>query len=144
MDLAKIVQGINTKLAGEMLTFDMLKPYMDEVIDDINEKLNSTYPVFSDFTNAAYPEIYPNYNFFPDKYIRKAIMYGVAYKFYTTDEEGINSARQYQLDYMDALFKMERDHIAAVPLEYQNTTTGSVIFSEEAINDTPFDFTQLL
>ena len=141
MELAKIVQGINIKLAGEMLTYEMLKPYMDEVIDDINERLNANFPVFSDFTNAAFPEIYPNYNYFPDRYIRKALMYGVATKFYTADEEGIATAKQYQMDYDNALFVMERDYLEQVPVAYQSTNTGSVVMDEEASYVTPFDFT---
>lgn len=141
MELAKIVQGINIKLAGEMLTYEMLKPYMDEVIDDINEKLNATFPVFSDFTNTDYPEIYPNYNFFPDRYIRKAVMYGVASKFYVADEEGIMTAKQYAMDYENALFVMERDYLEQVPEAYQSSNTGSVVMDETASYETPFDFT---
>lgn len=140
MELTKIVQGVNTKLAGEMLTYEMLKPYLDEVIDNINAKLSSNFPVFSDFTQAAYPTVYPNYNFFPDKFIRTVVLYGAAQKFYTTDEEGINSARQYDVEYRNALFEMERDYIELVPTEYQVDTPASVVMDTSAMADTPFDF----
>lgn len=140
MDLNKIVQGINTKLAGEMMTYDMLKPYLDEVIDDINDKLNTKFPVFSEFTSDAYPLQYPNYNFFPDSYIRKVVMTGVAHKFYTTDEEGLGSAKQFQWDFIDALFIMERDYLESIPEEYQANRSGSVKFDESGRSDTPFNF----
>lgn len=132
---------MNIKLAGEMLTYDMLKPYLDEVIDNINTRLSAKFPVFSEFTQAAYPTQYPNYNFFPDNFIRTVVIYGAAHKFYTADEEGINSARQYDTEYQNAMFIMERDYLELVPTEFQVDTPASVVMDTAALADTPFDFT---
>lgn len=127
MDLTKIIQGVNAKLAGEMLNFDMIKVHLDSVIDDINSKLSSCFPSFTEFNSTAYPEQYPNYNFFPDKYIRSVVINGAAYKFFVTDEEGIMTAQQYSYDYRDNLFLMERDYMALVPEEFQVDNEASVV-----------------
>lgn len=126
MTIDNIVKTINDNLAGELLTFNNLKPLLDEVIDDINAKLDSTYPTFSDFTYENYPEVYPNYNFFPDRYIREVVCKGAAYKFYVVDEEGIPTAQQFQYNYTDQLFIMERDFLDKVPEEFQADNSGSV------------------
>lgn len=126
MTIDNIVKNINENLAGELLTFNNLNLFLDETIDDINAKLNSTYPSFSDFTYEKYPDIYPNYNFFPDRYIREVVCKGAAYKFYVMDEEGIPTAQMYQYNYQDELFIMQRDYLEKVPEEYQADNTGSV------------------
>lgn len=123
MELSKIVQFINDKLAGELLTFDLLKVHLDAVVDDINTSLNAKFPAFSDFTSAAFTQ-YPDYNFFPDKYIRTVVIPGAAYKFFVTDEEGLGTAPQYGFDYKDNLFKMLRDYLPLVPAEYRDTNEG--------------------
>lgn len=141
MQLVTIVQKINGKLAGEMLTYDMLKDYLDEVIDDINAKLNSNYPVFSDFNSTDYPTQYPDYNFFPDRFIRSVVVLGAAYKYFIMDEEGIQTAQQYGWDYKDNLFRMERDYSDQVPEIYQADYNGSVEFdTEDETDQTPFYF----
>ena len=141
MQLVTIVQKINGKLAGEMLTYDMLKDYLDEVIDDINAKLNSNYPVFSDFNSTDYPTQYPDYNFFPDRFIRSVVVLGAAYKYFIMDEEGIQTAQQYGWDYKDNLFTMERDYSDQVPEIYQADYNGSVEFDiEDDTDQTPFYF----
>lgn len=127
MVLTQIVKTVNQRLAGELLTFSAMVSFLDEVIDDINEKLNSTYPTFSEFTQEAYPDKYPNYDFFPDNYIRKVVIYGTAFKFYINDEEGITTAQQYGYDYNDALFMMQRDYLEKVPEEFQSDNSGSVL-----------------
>lgn len=129
MDINKIVASVNRKLAGEILTFSSLSMHLDAVIDDINNQLDSTFPTFSEFTQAAYPEKYPNYDFFPDKYIRGTVIVGAAYKFYVTDEEGNASAEQYGYDYREGLFLMLRDYLELVPEEFQAGNTGSVVMS---------------
>lgn len=125
MELNTIVTFINTKLAGELLTYDELKIHMDSVVDDINDKLNSTFPAFSEFDASTY-EQYPNYNFFPDRYIRTVVVAGAAYKWFVTDEEGMLSAEAYQYDYSNALFIMQRDYSNSVPSEYQAQYQGYV------------------
>jgi hypothetical protein len=139
MKISEIVQRVNDKLAGELLTFDALKIHLDSVIDDINSKLCSCYPTFSEFTSANYPERYPDYNFFPEKYIRGVVIPGAAYKFFVTDEEGIFTAQQYKFDYSDAIFVMERDFMELVPEEFQTNETGSIVMNNTGMSK-PFHF----
>lgn len=141
MELSKIVQRVNNKLAGELLTYEMLRDYLDETIDDINARLNSKFPAFSDFNFNDYPN-YPDYNFFPDNFIRSVVVRGAAYKFFIVDEEGSNVAEQFKYDYLDGLFLMERDYAEQVPEEFQSDNTGSVRFDTETWqnNSTPFYF----
>lgn len=124
MKLSEIVNRTNEKLAGETLVYQQLKVFFDEVIDDINAKLNSTFPAFSEvYTTEALNED-KAYDFFPDKYIRTVVVLGAAYKFYCTDEEGIATAQQYGFDYATNLFIMERDYSNLVPEEYQANGQG--------------------
>lgn len=141
MELARIVQKVNDKLAGEMLTYEMLRNHLDDTIDDINAKLNSNFPVFSDFNFDDHPN-YPDYNFFPDRFIRSVVIKGAAYKFFIVDEEGSDVAQQFKYDYLDGLFLMERDYAEQVPEEFQSDYTGSVRFKTETWqeNSTPFYF----
>lgn len=123
MELDSIITLINTKLAGETLTYSELKVHMDSTIDDINDKLNSIFPAFSEFSAASYTQ-YPNYNFFPDRWIRTVVVAGAAFKWFITDEEGAESATVYETDYINALFIMQRDYSNSVPSEYQAEYTG--------------------
>lgn len=126
MQITQIVRMINDKLAGENLSYDALKTHMDAVIDDINAKLNSSFPAFSEFTMVAYPKAYPDYNFFPDKYIRTVVGFGTAYKFFTVDEEGADFAKEFKQEYLKALFYMERDYINQVNELYQEVEQGYI------------------
>jgi hypothetical protein len=125
MELNSIINLINDKLAGESLTYAELQTHLDSTIDDINDRLNATFPAFSEFDSATYTQ-YPNYNFFPERYIRTVVVAGAAFKFYITDEEGAPSAPAYELDYQNALFVMARDYSNSVPSEYQAQYTGYV------------------
>jgi hypothetical protein len=98
--------------------YNELVVHLDSVIDDINARLNSTFPAFSEFNNTDHPQ-YPDYNFFPDKYIRSVIVPGAAYKFYVMDAEASTSAPEYQKEYYTNLFYMERDYLELVPEEFQ-------------------------
>jgi len=127
MLLNNIVIGVNSKLAGEQLMYTAMLPYLDAVIDDINTAMNSCFPAFSDFTEEAYPvseppvegaHVYPNYDFFIDKYIRSVVLVGAAYKFYVVDEEGAMSAPILQKEYAQALFLMQRDYTMQIPSEF--------------------------
>lgn len=126
MKIDDIVKGVNTELAGELLAYNDIVLFLDEVIDDINNALDSTYPTFSEFTYTDYPEHYPNYDFFPDRYIRSVVIKGCAYKYFVMDEEGIQTAQQYGYNYQDNLFRMTRDFIEQVPEEFQALNTGGV------------------
>lgn len=126
MTIETIVKRVNDALAGELLTYNELKPFLDSVIDDINAMLDTTYPSFSEFTYENYPNNYPDYNFFPEKYIRSVVIIGAAYKFYVMDEEGIPTAQQYSYNYQDNSFCMLRDFVDRVPEEFKADHTGSV------------------
>ena len=89
MRINEIVSRTNEKLAGETLMYSQLEVFFDEVIDDINAKLNSKFPAFSEFFDSSKLNSNEEYNCFPDKYIRTVVVVGAAYKFYCTDEEGI-------------------------------------------------------
>jgi len=103
MELQKIVNAINKRLAGELLIYSELEIHLDAVIDEINNRLNSNFPAFSEFNSTDYAN-YPDYNFFPDKYIRSVVIPGAAFKFYVTDEEGISTATKYEQEYQTNLF----------------------------------------
>lgn len=114
MDINTIVNRVNRKLAGELLSYYELKDYLDDTIDDINEKLGSTYPAFSELDSSV-----DTYDFFPDKWIRKVVVFGAAWYYFVTDEEGISTAQTYQQAYFNNLFLMQREMISQVPEEYQ-------------------------
>lgn len=120
MVVSDIVSGVNAKLAGETLTYNQLRLFLDETIDDINAELNAKFPIFTGLGDGE------DYNFFPDKYIRSVVITGAAHKFYVTDEEGIMTAQQYAYDYADRLFTMKRDYTCKVPLEYREDAQGFV------------------
>ena len=111
MNYNDIVTLINKKIPSEQLNLDRMLSFMDEVIDDINAQLGSRFPTFSEW-NAAVdrPGHKPNeYTLFPDRYIRTVVVTGAAAKWYTADEEGIETATTYIKDYDRALFIMLRD-----------------------------------
>lgn len=99
---------------------------MDQVIDDINDELSTCYPVFSEVMAENASVIEPEYNFFPDKYIRSVVVKGAAYKFYIQDEEGIDTAERYGAEYYNAVFIMLRDFVSEVPEEYRVDHASSV------------------
>lgn len=128
MLITDIVARINQKLAGERHTYTELKMYMDAVIDDINTRLNSTYPAFSELTLDI-----SNYNYFPDRWIRMVVIPGAAAKYFVTDEEGIDAAPAYAMEYDQNLFLMTRDFFSQVPDIYRTvleSREGTVDFPE--------------
>ena len=132
MTISKIVKRINEELAGELLTYGELETFLDQVIDDINHQLDSKFPAFSDFSAETYPDRYPNYNFFPEEYIRNVVIKGAAYKFYVMDEEGIPTAQMFQYNYQDQLFLMLRDYLEYVPEEFKKDGYSAVRLSDVA------------
>ena len=126
MTISKIVKRINEELAGELLTYGELETFLDQVIDDINHQLDSKFPAFSDFSAETYPDRYPDYNFFPEEYIRNVVIKGAAYKFYVMDEEGIPTAQMFQYNYQDQLFLMLRDYLEYVPEEFKKDGYSAV------------------
>lgn len=118
MTINEIVKRVNRLLSGEMLIYSELEEHLDSVIDDINARLNSNYPAFSEFKAATHPT-YPDYNFFPERYMRSVVLPGAATKFYTQDTEGIEAAPEFMRNYQTNLFYMERDYLEHVPTAYQ-------------------------
>ena len=142
MKVVDIVRLTNKYLSGEQLTYNRLLPFLDAVIDDINNKLNSTYPAFSVACPAERLSSHLNlsYNCFPDSYIRSVVCIGAASKFYTTDEEGIVTAEGYEMKYQENLFYMMRDFLDHVPVIYQSDNSGGLHIDEEAgIHPMEFD-----
>lgn len=128
MLISKIVSGVNAKLAGELLSFAELTVHLDTVVDEINAKMNTKFPVFSELAEGVV-----DYTAIPDKYIRTVIVPGTAYYFYTTDEEGAMVAPEYKEAYYHNLFYMERDFMQLIPAKYlESDTQGSVDFTAEA------------
>jgi hypothetical protein len=137
MDINTIVKRVNKLLAGEQLVYFRLEEFLDSVIDDINSKLNSKFPAFSE----VYEPLNFDYNYFPEQYIRSVVIPGAAYKFYIMDEEGMATAEQFGYDYEKALFMMMRDYLDDVPEEYQAESKGSVVLHEDwTAARTPFRF----
>lgn len=126
MNREQIIKRVNTLLAGELLDYIDLEIHLDQVIDDINSELNTKYPVFSEFTLQEYPDKFPDYDFFPEKYVRNVIPVGVASYFYITDEEGIETATEYKRKYDKVLFEMIRDFTEYVPDEWKDDKITSL------------------
>lgn len=119
MQINDILLRTNSLLAGESLEWHEILALGDNVIDDINAKLNSRFPVLSDFTQENFPSFYPDYSFFPETYIRKVLIKGMAYNFYIMDEEGLQAAPMFGYDYQQALFEMLRDYLDQIPFEFR-------------------------
>ena len=107
--------------------YTKLLPFYDAVIDEINNRLNSTYPSFSSLNIYDLDADTAVYDYFPDNYIRSVVALGAAHKFYEMDEEGIVYDTSYEQDYERNLFYMTRDHIDHVPVMYQSDSTGGVL-----------------
>ena len=126
MLVSQIVSLINKRLADELCTPTELMMHMDAVVDDINIKLNSKFPTVSEVIADSGGIDDPDYNVFPDKYIRTVLVTGAAYKYYVTDEEGNATAQQYGTDYVQNLFYMERDYSFSIPEIYREDNQGYV------------------
>lgn len=113
MELTQITKGFNKALAGEMYTYSECVHFLDQAIDDINTRLNTQFPAFSELPEGA-----AVYDALPDKYIRTVIIPGAAFYFYTMDEEGASVAPKYEEIYKTNLYYIERDYLALVPPEY--------------------------
>lgn len=133
MTLSKIVTRINALLADELYPYEYLEIYLDDVVDDINERLSATFPSFSEVVDEKTPMNF-DYNFIPEKYIRTVIIKGAAFKFFIKDEEGIETAQAYGRDYQIALFNMQRDYMTEVPEEFK---ADNLAYVDMNIDDPP-------
>ena len=127
MLLTQVQKLFNEALAGETLSYKEMLPHLDAAIDDINAKLNTIYPVFSD---VPYDTADSEYSFFPDKYIRMVVIPGAAWHFYVMDEEGLQTAPQYQVDFENGKFLMQRDMLYKIPEEFQDDDNQGFIVGD--------------
>lgn len=134
MKVKELVKLANTYVTGEQLVYQRWLPFFDAVIDDINNRLNSTYPSFSSLELTNLDGDTAIYDYFPDRYIRSVVALGAAHKFYEMDEEGQTYDQAYEQDYERNLFYMTRDYIDQVPDIFQSDSPGSV-----PISDVPYD-----
>lgn len=118
MKLTTLVARVNGLLDGENIAYTRMIPFLDQAIDDINQQLNSVYPVFSELEEGT-----TEYSYFPDRYLRTVVAYGAAMYFYITDEEGSAPPMSYTELYNKNLFLMYRDWLTMVPPEYEATDT---------------------
>ena len=125
MLITDIQKLFNSALAGDTLSIRDMLPHLDAAIDDINDTLNTTYPVFSDLEIGKPGMVY---DFFPDKYIRSVVIPGAAWHYYVMDEEGLQTAPQYQVNFEKGKFVMLRDMLYNIPEEYQAPAEqGSIV-----------------
>lgn len=127
-----IVGLISKKLGDEIVSESEMLSYMDAVVDEINARLNSKFPTFTEFkeANAGLNAEFLDYTAFPDKYIRTVVIPGAAFKYYTTDEEGGYSSPKYEEEYNTGLFYMVRDFSFSIPEEYQADEQGYVTLGD--------------
>jgi hypothetical protein len=133
MEIAKVCELVNQELAGELLREDELMLYLDKTIDAINAQLNSNYPTFTEYTQELFPD-YPNYNVFPEKYIRSVVIPGAAYEFYKVDEEGNKTASLFLQEYQQGLFYMTRDMMESVPPRFRGRCQGYVGMESDSLD----------
>lgn len=122
-----------------------LLPYMDMVIDDINTRLQSSFPTFTEWPsfveeyNAKLEEINNEhdtdlprldpavYSVIPAKYLRSVVAVGAALNFFTNDEEGEQVSTKYYVVYEQNMFTMIRDFHELVPCIFRNEEGGFII-----------------
>ena len=135
MKYESIVNLISKQLGDEIVSKAEMLDYMDRVIDDINVRLNTCFPTFTEFQKSQLDIERPieqdnaidlDYTAIPDKYIRTVVVPGAAFKYYTTDEEGMYAAPKYEEDYRQGLFYMERDFSFSIPQEYRMDEQGYI------------------
>ena len=137
MKIRELVKLTNTYLTGEQLVYQKLVPFFDEVIDDVNSALNSTYPSFSSLEFTKLDADDAVYDFFPDKYLRNVVAIGAAHKFNVMDEEGTTYDEEYARKYQEGLFYMTRDYIEQVPPIFQSDSKGSVNIDIDSFDTLP-------
>ena len=128
MKYSTIVSLISKHLADEIVSEGEMLSYMDRVIDDINDRLNTVFPTFTEYREANLETSSDalDYTAFPDKYIRSVVVPGSAFKYYTTDEEGGYGAPKYEEEYKQGLYYMIRDYSFSVPEEYRADSQGYI------------------
>lgn len=157
MYISDLMQRISHKLQGCNVSQTELLGHMDGVIDDINTRMNTRFPTYTEAIKKIFisqtqftpgfspntPGLSPNaqgvspaminidYTYIPDKYQRSVVIVGAALKFYEADEEGNQSAQVFRENYNEALYFMIRDFSFNVPKEYQEDNQGFIGLSDE-------------
>lgn len=122
MTLLEMKKSLNSLLAGELLSMDMLKQHINFAIDEVNCTLNSCFPVLSDVSDLT-----TEYTAIPDRYIRQVILPGAAHHYYMVDDEGTTPEQDFARQFEAGRFYMLRDYSCMIPEEYQNDdNVGSV------------------
>ena len=142
MKYSAIITLISKHLADEIVSESEMLSYMDRVVDDINARLNTTFPTFTEFKEQQFDYERTDdstladldYTAIPDKYIRTVIIPGAAFKYYTTDEEGGYSSPKYEEDYKQGLFYMQRDYSFKIPEEYRADEQGFIDMDLDSSN----------
>lgn len=128
MKYSTIITLVEQQLADEIISETEVLSYLDRVVDDINARLNTVFPTFTEFKENSTDESSTDldYTAIPDKYIRTVVIPGAAFKYYTTDEEGGYSAPKYEEDYKQGMFYMIRDYSFSIPDEYKADKQGYI------------------
>lgn len=140
MNIDKLCSFINKNyIISENLRNIELYGYMDIVIDDINDRLQSNFPTFSEWKdfaieyNATHSEEedfvaldVDVYSVIPARYLRSVVAIGAALNFFTNDEEGEQISTKYYIQYEKNLFNMVRDFHNLVPVMFQNVDGGYI------------------
>lgn len=160
---SQLISDINKKLAGENLSFAELQLHIDSAIDDINAALNACYPTTSEMERTweavandpttVLPEDYRNWNaydtpdnnayltLFPAYVTRRVIVLGAALKWLTTDEEGLATSPEFEKEYKNELFLLQRDYSNKVPTHYQASEQG---FVHDSFHNTGISFSDYM
>lgn len=140
MNIEKLCAFINNNyIISENLRNLELYGYMDIVIDDINDRLQSNFPTITEWkdyvteyntTHSNEPDYVPLdisvYSVIPARYLRSVVAIGAALNFFTNDEEGEQIATKYYIQYERNIFNMIRDFHELVPLEFRNEAGGYI------------------
>lgn len=143
MNIKELCTFINKNyIISENLRDLELYGYMDIVIDDINDRLQSRFPTITEWKDfvSAYnlkhqedenfkPLDVDVYSVLPARYLRSVVAVGAALNFYTNDEEGEQVASKYYIQYEKNIFNMVRDYHAMVPPMFRNEFGGFVFNS---------------
>lgn len=114
-----IVKNFNVLLAGDNLVLKDILPHLDFALDKVNEKLNTCYPTFTEYYDPNGDYKSDKYDLFENRFIRQVILPGAAWHYYVTDEEGLATSPQYEKDFENGLFVMQRDMLYNIPVEWQ-------------------------
>lgn len=117
MTIYDVQKLFNAMLAGDTLPLRDMQIHLDAAIDAVNQKLNSCYPTFTEMLNDEEKENV--YDYFPAIYIRTVVVPYAVWNYYVMDEEGLQTAQQYQANALQGLFTMQRDMLYNIPEEFQ-------------------------